>query len=555
MSAVLENSHAFADATAERYAGGSGFFAHHGLWAPGVRLFRNLRFTAKALIISLALVLPMLALLGWLLMANADHALQARMDATRQHVEIAHGILSWAQAQEADGSVTREQAQQIAARAIGQLRYDGKEYFWINDMQPRMIMHPIKPELNGKDLAGMKDPNGFALFTAMTDVVRRDGKGFVSYQWPKPGSDAPVDKVSYVQGFAPWGWIVGTGVYTGDLRETLMRQLAWTAGTVVVALLIASYLFLSFYRVMDGGLKETRRHLGAMTDGDLTGSPRPWGRDEAADLMLDLRRMQDSLRTVVQRVRISSDEIVSSSGEIATGAMDLSHRTEQAAANLEKSAASMEQISTTVKSTASLTEEAAQVARQNAQVAADGGRVMQEVARTMEDIQVSSSKIGEIIGTIDGIAFQTNILALNAAVEAARAGEQGRGFAVVASEVRMLAQRSATAAKEIKALIGSSVEQVEAGTGIVRKAGTTIEQIVASSERVDKLLGEIANGAHEQGIGISQIGQAVQELDKMTQQNAALVEQTAAASATMRDRAGALAQEVAHFRMPAGAAA
>jgi methyl-accepting chemotaxis protein len=168
----------------------------------------------------------------------------------------------------------------------------------------------------------------------------------------------------------------------------------------------------------------------------------------------------------------------------------------------------------------------------------------------MEGIRTSSAKIGEIIGTIDGIAFQTNILALNAAVEAARAGEQGRGFAVVASEVRVLAQRSAEAAKQIKALIGSSVERVEAGTGIVRRAGATIEEIVSSSQRVDHLLGEVANGAREQGAGIAQISQAVQQLDKMTQQNAALVEQTAAASSAMREQALGLVGQVSHFRLP-----
>ena len=192
------------------------------------------------------------------------------------------------------------------------------------------------------------------------------------------------------------------------------------------------------------------------------------------------------------------------------------------------------------------------MARHNAEVASDGGRVMREVVETMEGILASSAQIGDIIATIDGIAFQTNILALNAAVEAARAGEQGRGFAVVASEVRSLAGRSAAAAKEIKTLIDSSVRQVETGTGIVRKAGTTIEDIVASSQRVNELLSEVATGAREQNQGISQIGEAVQELDRMTQQNAALVEETAAAASAMQNQANHLAEEVARFKLPAG---
>jgi methyl-accepting chemotaxis protein len=533
----------------------AGFFAHHGVWAPGVRLFRSLRFGTKAVILSLAFLVPLVALLAWLLIGMNDDAFAARRDATRQHVEVAHGVVAWAHAKEAAGELPREQAQRLAREAVAKLRYEGKEYFWINDMQPRVVMHPIKPELDGQDVGAMKDPNGLALFVAFVDRVRRDGQGFVAYQWPRPGSDTPVDKLSYVKGFEPWGWVIGSGIYVDDLRAAALVRLQWVGAILLAVLLLAGYLFLSFYRVMDGGLKETRRHLRAMADGDLTMSPTPWGRDEAAQLMLDLCTMQESLRQMVSRVRRSSNEIVHTSGEIASGAMDLSARTEQAAASLEQSASAMEQIGATVRHASDSTDQAAVVARHNADVAAEGGRTMLEVVQTMDGIRASSARIGEIIGTIDGIAFQTNILALNAAVEAARAGEQGRGFAVVAAEVRMLAQRSATAAREIKELIGRSVDQAEAGTVVVRRAGATIEDIVQSSGRVNHLLGEVATGAREQSSGIGQIGEAVQELDRMTQQNAALVEQTAAAAAAMRDQAQTLADEVARFRMPAGGGA
>jgi methyl-accepting chemotaxis protein len=210
----------------------------------------------------------------------------------------------------------------------------------------------------------------------------------------------------------------------------------------------------------------------------------------------------------------------------------------------------MDQISSTVKSSSDNTTEAARVAGHNAELAGEGGRVMRDVVQTMDSIRESSARIADIIATIDGIAFQTNILALNAAVEAARAGEQGRGFAVVAGEVRTLAQRSAGAAREIRDLIGRSVEQVEAGTGTVHRAGTTMEEIVSASQRVSQLLAEVANGAREQSLGIAQIGAAVQELDRMTQQNAALVEETAAASGAMKNQAESLAAEVARFRLP-----
>jgi methyl-accepting chemotaxis protein len=552
MSAVLSPTRTPSAPTGLIAQRGSGFFAHHGAWAPGVRLFRQLRFSAKALIISLAFTLPVLGLMAWQQVSAYGQALQARIDSTRQHVEIAHGLIVWAQAKEASGQLPRDQAQQLALQALADLRYDPNGYFWVNDMQPRVLMHPIKPALNGKDVSDLKDPKGLALFNAFVTEVQQHGKGFVAHQWPKPGSDKPVDRMSYVMGFEPWGWVIGSGVYTADLRDLAVQQAAWTVAITLAALTVAAYLFLSFYRVMDGGLRETRRHLRAMTQGDLTTSPVPWGADEAAQVMLEMKAMQESLRSMVLRVRRSSDEIVNSSSEIASDAMELSARTEQAAANLEQSAASMEEISSAVQSSTAHTQEASQVARRNAQTAADGGRAMRAVVQTMEDIRSSSAQIGEIIGIIDSIAFQTNILALNAAVEAARAGEQGRGFAVVASEVRTLAKRSADAAREIKSLIARSVEQVHTGTAVVRGAGVTIEEIVASSQRVDRLLSEVATSARKQSLGIGQIGQAVQELDRMTQQNAAMVEQTAAAATAMNDQAQTLAEEVARFKIPVG---
>jgi methyl-accepting chemotaxis protein len=334
--------------------------------------------------------------------------------------------------------------------------------------------------------------------------------------------------------------------------DGMVRERNITLAVVSAALLLGGYLFFAFFLVTQGGLAEVKRHLVAMTDGDLTTRPNPWGRDEAAALMLSLRDMQYSLRNIVNRVRDSSDSIVHASTEIAAASMDLSARTEQTAANLEESAASMEQISSTVKHTADNVREASRVAADNSQAAARGGAVISEVVSTMQEINSSSKQIGEIIGTIDGIAFQTNILALNAAVEAARAGEQGRGFAVVASEVRSLAQRSAQAAKEIKTLITGSVERVERGTDVVRGAGDTMRDLMASAARINGLLAEISNAASEQSNGVLQVGVAVTDLDKMTQQNAALVEQTAAAASALRDQAVGLSGEVAQFKLPAG---
>jgi methyl-accepting chemotaxis protein len=268
-----------------------------------------------------------------------------------------------------------------------------------------------------------------------------------------------------------------------------------------------------------------------------------------AGLLKELNYMQVALGLTVKQVHEASDSVVSSSLDIAHSMQDLASRTESAAAALEQSSAALEQTNSTVHMTAESVSKASDIATNNASTASEGGAVMQNVAQTMTRIQASSQKISDIIGVIDGIAFQTNILALNAAVEAARAGEQGRGFAVVATEVRALAGRSAAAAKEIKTLITTSTEEVTKGSEIVRQAGEHMHQIVESAAQVKNLLDEVSNGAREQSIGIGQIGEAVSELDRNTQANALLVEQTATLSRTLSSAAVMMAAQVDEFRL------
>ena len=291
----------------------------------------------------------------------------------------------------------------------------------------------------------------------------------------------------------------------------------------------------------------------AVAAGDLTAAEQVLGRDEIAQLLNAMHAMQGSLSTVVSNVRRNAEGVASASAEIALGNNDLSARTEQQASALEQTAASMEQLNATVRQNADNARQANALAVQASRVAAEGGASVARVVATMRTINESSGRISDIIGTIDGIAFQTNILALNAAVEAARAGEQGRGFAVVASEVRSLAQRSADAAREIRGLIATSVSRVEQGSVLVDQAGSTMQEVVASIQRVTDIMGEISAASSEQSSGVAQVGEAVIQMDQTTQQNAALVEESAAAADSLRTQAQELVRAVAVFRLIGGA--
>jgi methyl-accepting chemotaxis protein len=331
-----------------------------------------------------------------------------------------------------------------------------------------------------------------------------------------------------------------------------MNLVMWAfMGTVGLVVLMVVPLTLMNSRSIIGPIGYAARVATAIAGGDLTMPIRIEGKDETATLLGALSRMQDSLRSVVGQVHESSASIRHASSEVASGNSDLSHRTEQAASSLQQTASSMEQLTGTVRHSADAARQASQLAGTAADVAQRGGQVVAQVVSTMEEINQSSKKIADIIGTIDGIAFQTNILALNAAVEAARAGEQGRGFAVVAGEVRSLAQRSAAAAREIKSLIGASVGRVEVGSRLVADAGSTMDEIVASVQRVSDIISEISAAAGEQSAGIGHVNTAVSHLDSMTQQNAALVEQSAAAAESLREQAERLSGVVGAFRLTA----
>jgi methyl-accepting chemotaxis protein len=332
-------------------------------------------------------------------------------------------------------------------------------------------------------------------------------------------------------------------------QETYANAKLTLIAMVVAALALGSFAAVTITRSITVPIGRAVAVASTVAAGDLSSRITVRGSDETAQLLQALARMNDSLAQIVGQVRASSESIATGSAQIATGNQDLSQRTEEQASNLQQTAASMEQLSGTVKTSAETAGHASALAAGASAAAVQGGEMVGTVVQTMQDIAASSKKIADIIGVIDGIAFQTNILALNAAVEAARAGEQGRGFAVVASEVRSLASRSAEAAKEIKSLIVASVEKVEAGARQVDVAGGAMADIVSQVQRVSALITEISGAAGEQSTGIGQIGDAVAQLDQVTQQNAALVEESAAAAESLRTQAANLAEAVRVFKL------
>lgn len=694
-----------------------------------------------------------------------------RQRATRYAVETAFGMVETLGKSAASGELSVEQAQSRAIAQLKAMRYDGKEYFWVNDMQPRMVMHPTKPELDGKDLSASKDPNGKFLFLDMLAVVKKDGAGFVNYEWPRPGSEKPVPKISYVKGYQQWNWVIGSGVYVDDidaavtthawqlalivfliggvmtaasslmarnitrrmsvaatlanevshgrydnsiiadgkdeitdlmhslstmqtkllerfeaeqrsaremsrlkcaldnvsmcvrvadndgkviyinnaLNDTLhryeeafqqenpafiadkvlggsigvfyadpqaaierLRNLRSTVHTrlklggrqydvvttpvvsadgerlgtvgqwldltdqikaeVEVAAIVEAAVkgdfsgritvegktgfFLQLAESINGlmqtsevGLNEVVRVLGALAQYDLNETIDGDYQGTFGQLKDDSNATVGQLIEIISRIKEAAETINVAAGEIAIGNTDLSQRTEEQASSLQETASSMEELTSTVRQNAANARQANQLAVGASAIAVRGGEVVGQVVHTMSSISESSKRIVDIISVIDGIAFQTNILALNAAVEAARAGEQGRGFAVVATEVRNLAKRSAVAAKEIKDLIGDSVHKVQAGTQLVDQAGKTMEEVQAAVKRVTDIMAEISAASAEQSTGIDQVNLAITQMDNMTQQNAALVEQAAAAAESMEEQAEQLTVMMATFKL------
>ncbi|WP_334163288.1 methyl-accepting chemotaxis protein, partial [Achromobacter insolitus] len=519
-------------------------------------MFSNLKVRTGLMLAQLAVALAALVaiVLGWNSMRSNAEAINALDTLSVQQATLIKD--AYTQMLRATIRADIAAAQRATGDASGASENTRTVQQLVADAKKKMETFKAIPKTTalGKTTEGdlISSFNGFAdaLQAMMSALDKGDSAAYLDLKNTRAGAASGAFSKQLTE-FAQ-----GITSYSEEMVSSARSQAATMAvvyavlAVVIVAVWLAAFLFMN--RVVLRPLRAVSESFDKIAGGDLTVRVEVSSTNEIGTLMAAVKRMQESLTRTVSAVRRGVDEINVGSREISAGNTDLSSRTEEQAASLEETAASMEQLASTVKQNADNARQANQLAASASDVAERGGSAVSEVVDTMQEISASSRKISEIVSVIDGIAFQTNILALNAAVEAARAGEQGKGFAVVAGEVRSLAQRSAQAAKEIKGLIEDSVAKVGAGSQQVERAGATMQEIVASVKRVTDIMGEISAASEEQSSGIDQVNRAVSQMDEVTQQNAALVEEAAAAAGSLQEQAERLAEAVAVFKINAG---
>ncbi|MCW3481904.1 methyl-accepting chemotaxis protein [Neisseriaceae bacterium JH1-16] len=533
----------------------------------------------KLWLLTLLVLVFVSAVAGWVLFKEREGLLDARRTSTSHLVDASYSILQHYGRLAEQGKLPLAEAQATAADAIASLRYENGNYFALYDTNYRMLRHPIKPEMNGKDQSGLKDPNGARPVVLLVDAARR-GKGeFVDYQWAKPGHDQPVDKVSTSRLYAPWGWVVATGVYVDDVEAEFEHKAWLLGGWIGAGLLLLLLLSWRIAHSISRPLEDLRDRMSEIArSGDLTDDgTRPQGGGEVGQIGAAFYSLIDRFRLILQEVSQGSRTV---SAELAQLSHNLKQIEDSSATQNESAmatAATVEQISTSIAQITSHLGEVAALSEQARGLTLDGRNAVDRATGEMERIATSvgesslevqtlgerSQQISSIVGTIRDIADQTNLLALNAAIEAARAGEQGRGFAVVADEVRKLAERTSEATKQITTMTdsiqrdtGQAVQRIQdvstqarQGVTLTDEASTKVSSIDERTREVSGIIGDIATASGEQSKASLEIARNVESISQMSQQNTRAIGDIAAASARLAAMAQHLDQAVAQFRV------
>ena len=533
----------------------------------------------KLTAMTLATIAALLVLFAVLLINGKSQMLGDRQDKVRNLVEVAHATVAHFEKEASAGRMTVDEAKKAAKDALRDLRYDKVEYFWINDLTDLMVMHPIKPELDGKKLDQLKDKNGKFLFTEFNKVVKAQGAGFVDYLWPKPGSDEGVPKISYVMGFQPWGWVIGSGIYIDDVdakfRTDAIKLLLWglgIGGFIAISLLLLSRNIIS---TLGGDPAVASAITKRIAAGDLA-TPVNCIAGDGDSLLANIGQMQDTLRRMIatiignaEHVARAAEQLMQASEEVADRARQQSDAASSMAASVEEMAVSIDQVRDNAEEAHGISQEAGAISNEGAQVIHNAASEMRKISEAVqsssqivEDLGRQSDKITSIVNTIKEIADQTNLLALNAAIEAARAGEQGRGFAVVADEVRKLAERTSLSTTEIAGMVAkiqngtrsavtsmqAGVTQVSNGVQLANQAGDSINRIRDGAERVTQVVNGISDSIREQSAAGNQIAHQLETIAQMSEESAIAVKHTADAARQLQSLSASLHQAVAQFK-------
>lgn len=540
---------------------------------------KNMSLNNRLIATILATVLALTVLFVGVLYTERSLLLKDRQEKVRSLVEVAYGVIAQHEKAVGEGKMSLEAAQASALAVIRNMRYDSVEYFWVNDMGPKVLMHPIKPELDGKDMSTLKDPNGKLLFNEFVAAVKKDGKGFVDYYWPKPGEQDPVAKISYVMGFAPWGWIVGSGIYLDDVdkifREEAVKFLLW--GLIVAAIVAVPLVLMrrNLLRLLGGDPSRAVAVARRIAAGDI-GTEIECHPGDTSSLLAGMKDMQGNLRSMIR-------EVVEGAENLGRASQDMMQSAENVSAHAGKQADAASSISVSVMQmtiSMNLVEESANEAytlsQQAGNLADNGTTVIQDATAEMrrlsdavnsssvaiQELGRQSAEITSIVNTIKEIADQTNLLALNAAIEAARAGEQGRGFAVVADEVRKLAERTTLSTADIATTVSSiqsgthgavasmesGVTQAAKGVSLAEQGGESIHQIRDSSRRVLAVVNDITGALKEQSSATKQISSSVGDIVQMSEQTSVSLHQTVDAARRLLDLSSSLQDSVKRFK-------